>query len=253
MGLTEAMRAVDATVRFEIRRVEGGFAPLPPAPALSGRTRLVDEAGSKAALAAHGMTLPPSGAAASAGEAARLATEVGFPVALKVLDPILAHKTKAGGVALALASAEEVASAWDRMAETFAASGTPLKHALVERMILDRRAELIVGGACIPRFGHALVLGYGGVDAEALDIADTLLLPADERASSRFVDRARAARGLSPEARTRIACAVCAVAAYVDRERSRLLALDINPLILGSNGEVTVADALIQLCEEAPP
>jgi acyl-CoA synthetase (NDP forming) len=63
----------------------------------------------------YGFQLPRSGLATSADEAAALATDIGFPVVLKITSPDLLHKTDAGGVALNLDSPEAVRQAYARI------------------------------------------------------------------------------------------------------------------------------------------
>src|SRR3954454_14787289 len=57
---------------------------------------------------AYGIPVPKAGVASSAEVPAKLATAVGFPVVLKIVSPDLLHKTEAGGVLVALKTAEEV-------------------------------------------------------------------------------------------------------------------------------------------------
>ena len=63
----------------------------------------------------YGFRAPRSVLAKTADEAAKIASEIGFPVALKVASPDILHNTDVGGVALSLASADEVRDAFDRM------------------------------------------------------------------------------------------------------------------------------------------
>jgi acetyltransferase len=64
-----------------------------------------------AVLAAYGITLPPARPATSADEAAALADEIGWPVALKLISPDITHKSDVGGIALNLPDAAAVRGA----------------------------------------------------------------------------------------------------------------------------------------------
>jgi acetyltransferase len=75
-----------------------------------GRERLTDPEG-KALLAAHGVPIVHTHVASNADGAAKLAAEIGYPVALKVLSPDLEHRTEVGGVMLNLENEEEVRAA----------------------------------------------------------------------------------------------------------------------------------------------
>ena len=104
-----------------------------------------------------------------------MAAELGYPVVVKAVGAALAHKSELGAVALGLRDAEAVRAAAARMAHL----GEAL---LVEPMVTDGVAELIVGIVRDPQVGLCLVLGSGGVLVELLADRALLLLPttADE-------------------------------------------------------------------------
>ena len=116
--------------------------------------------------------------------------------------PTLAHKSELGAVALGLRDAEAVRAAAARMAHL----GEAL---LVEPMVTDGVAELIVGIVRDPQVGLCLVLGSGGVLVELLADRALLLLPttADEvRAALLGLKVCAAAAGLSWPAGWRCRC-----------------------------------------------
>ncbi len=63
---------------------------------------------SKQVCDAYGIPVPKEGLATSAPAAATLATEIGYPVVLKIVSKDILHKTEAGGVLTGLATADEV-------------------------------------------------------------------------------------------------------------------------------------------------
>ena len=71
-----------------------------------GRTSLTAPEG-KLVCDAYGIPVPKEGVAASAADAAKLASGMGFPVVLKIVSPEILHKTEAGGVLVGVKSAEE--------------------------------------------------------------------------------------------------------------------------------------------------
>jgi acetyltransferase len=75
-----------------------------------GRERLSDPEG-KALLAAYGIPVVHTHVALSADDAAKLAAEIGYPVALKVLSPDLEHRAEVGGVVLNLENEHELLAA----------------------------------------------------------------------------------------------------------------------------------------------
>src|SRR5215210_4875265 len=62
---------------------------------------------------AYGIAVPQEGVAATAAEAQKLASSMGFPVVMKIVSPDILHKTEAGGVLVGVKSAEEAAASYD--------------------------------------------------------------------------------------------------------------------------------------------
>src|SRR6202046_5778087 len=57
---------------------------------------------------AYGIPVPKEGVATSAAEAAKIATDMGFPVVMKIVSPDILHKTEAGGVVVGVKTSAEV-------------------------------------------------------------------------------------------------------------------------------------------------
>ncbi len=259
-GIDEAVAAFAAAARYgaarsRVRAAPGGPAALhlPALPALPGGRALLGEHASKQLLAAHGLTVPPA-RLADTGAAGAAAAALGFPVALKLAAPALAHKTEAGAVRLELKNELEVSAAIEEMRITLAARTPPVvaESFLIEGMAEAPVAELIVGVTRDPQFGLALVLGAGGVLVEMVRDSATLLLPTDRDAVERALAGLKIAKllaGFRGRAAGDVAAAVdavLAVAAFADGERDRLVELDINPLFVLPVGRGAVAvDALI--------
>ncbi len=132
------------------------------------------EAEAKRLLADAGLGVPDGGAAVDVAGAVDVARSIGFPVVLKLSSPSLLHKTEAGAIALDLRSEEDVRDAAERLLALPAASGATL---LVEKMAGDG-VELIYA---VRRDGvvPALMVGVGGIWAEALDDVALVPLPAN--------------------------------------------------------------------------
>src|SRR5699024_3090979 len=106
--------------------------------------RLLDETEAKQLLAAHGLAAP-EGRVLPAEQVLDAAREMAAPLVLKAVHPLLAHKTEAGAVTLGLRSQAEVEAALTEMRGRLA--GTPASDArfLLEPMIEDTVAEVILG------------------------------------------------------------------------------------------------------------
>jgi len=237
-GITEAVEAMETAARIGLDRPAQDPLLLPPA---GGADRTLAEAEAKAALTAHGLRVPRSARAASPEAAAAAAQGIGFPVALK--GEGIAHKTEAGAVALNLGSAAEVEAA---------ARAMPAASFLVEEMIAESVAELLIGVVADPAHGYVLTLGAGGVLTEVLNDTVSLLLPARREDIRTALEALRMApllagyRGRPAADIEAVTDAVLAVQAYVAAERP--LEVEINPLLCGPRGAVA-ADALIRTGE----
>jgi succinyl-CoA synthetase beta subunit len=213
-----------------------------------GATRTVFEAEAKAALAEFGVTVPDGRAVQSSEQAVAAAEALGYPVAVKALG--LAHKSEAGAVRLNLAGAAEVWSA----AEALAGLGTGL---LVERMVTDAVAELLIGVSRDPQFGLLMTVAAGGVLVELLGDSASLLLPADADdmrnalLSLKLAPLMQCFRGRPIADLDAAITAMQAVAAFAEAHADSLQELDVNPLLVRSHGQGAVAaDALIRLRNE---
>ncbi|SDF93120.1 acetyl-CoA synthetase [Limimonas halophila] len=211
--------------------------------------RLVDEGESKRRLAAHGLSVP-DGRCVGLGDVGQAAEAVGFPVVLKAVG--LAHKTDAGAVALNLQSAEAVRAAADAIADRLAAGDAAPDRWLVETMVPDAVAELIVGVTRDDTVGPVLVVGDGGVFAELIGRTRTLLLPTTEarvREAITGLTTGRRLLGQRGDAGGDLDAAVAAcmaVARYVEANADSLAEIDVNPLLVRPPGRGAVAaDALI--------
>jgi acyl-CoA synthetase (NDP forming) len=242
MGLEECLTAAAASAN-----VYQGWNSPPAAPVIlptthaKGDSIVLDEAASKAALASHGLCVPPSRTAKTTDGAAQAATAIGFPVVLKGLG--VAHKTEAGAVKLGLSSATDV--------QTSAMLMQNAQGFLIEGMIEDSVTELIVGAVRDPVYGFALTIGAGGILTELLEDSITLLAPAFEADIQRALSKLKVYRILSgyrgkPAADIEVlVAAIMAIQGFVAAESHRLEELDVNPLIVTPT-EVIAADALIR-------
>ena len=209
-------------------------------PGIDRDAELVDEQSAKLALAAHGLTIPPSVVVTDRSTAGQAAADIGFPVALKTLG--LAHKTGANGLALGLNTRAEVEIAAPRLADG------PL---LVERMVAGTLVEVLVGVTRDPAHGFVLTLGAGGTMTDVLRDRASMLIPATHaEVTARLKDLNIAPllegfRGNPPVDLDALLAAIDAVQAYVLANAERVEEVEINPLICTQDNAIA-ADALIR-------
>jgi acyl-CoA synthetase (NDP forming) len=204
-GAAERLRAAGAHVFPEYGRVvallaalgrsRGGVTPVAAQAAEvslpAGRDgQVISEHECHAILAAANLPVPAGRLALADGDAARMAEQIGFPVALKGLSPQVTHRAAAGLLALGLRDAAEVAAADARLRARAAASGVTLDGLYVQRM---HRAglEVLVSAFRDPIFGPVISVGAGGALTEALDDVALARAPLDEAGAAALLGRLR--------------------------------------------------------------
>jgi acyl-CoA synthetase (NDP forming) len=256
-GLDDALAAIAAAGNYySLRRAvltdsENRELPAPPPEPRS--VIQLDEAEGKAALAGCGLTIPKC-VTGSAGQVIAQAETLGFPLAVKLISPDLAHKNHAGAVHLNVGSKPALEEAIEAIGMSVRDydPALPVDRFLIERMVPSPRAEFIVGVSYKLGLGHALVIGRGGTAVEELKDYATLLLPAghaqieDALASLKISGKLR----LSETERTTLVTQIQAIAAFAEQHRSCLVELDVNPIILDTAGRATAVDALLRLAQE---
>jgi acetyl-CoA synthetase len=212
---------------------------LPPSPQGKATVQTLTELQGKIELAAFGLTIP-RGRIVPAGAVAHTAAELGFPVVIKAASANLEHKTEVGGVALNIRSTAEAAAAAERLAKL-----SPTL--LVEEMFTDGVAEILVGIIHDAQFGQVLVLGAGGVFAEIMADSVSLLPPWTQGRIAAGLRRLTIAklfggyRGKPAADVDALIAAVLSVARYAAANVSRLVELDVNPIIVRPAGRGAVA------------
>jgi acetate---CoA ligase (ADP-forming) len=219
----------------------------PPLPALHGT---LTEHVSKSYLAACGLKMAKGRLAQSLAEANAIAAEIGFPVALKLQSAALAHKSDAGGVILHIGDTPLLEAAWAQLERVAQARRLSVEGVLVEQMG-KHGVETIVGARRDPNWGPVMLVGLGGIWAEALSDVRILPVGLDEAEIVEEIRRLRGAklldgmRGRPPADIEALAHAVSLIGSVV-AARPEITEIDINPLTVYAAGEGTLAlDALI--------
>jgi len=199
------------------------------------------------AVAGGGAPAPAGGVSLTVEEVGAAAAELGFPVAMKAAGAHLEHKSDVGGVILNVRSTAEAAVAATRLAAL-----SP--SLLVEQMCSDGVAEVLIGVTVDAQFGQVLVLGAGGVLTELMADSVSLLPPWTREAIAEGLQRLgifkllTGYRGKPAGDIEALIDAVSSVARYAEAHLSRLVELDVNPVIVRPAGRGAVAvDALIRL------
>jgi acetate---CoA ligase (ADP-forming) subunit beta len=209
----------------------------------------LSEADSKELLATFGVPFPTERVVSTADAAVDAAGEIGFPAVVKLGGDGIAHKTERGLVRLGLGSAEQVAAA----AAELLAAATPDDgevHLLVAPMLRATR-ELIAGLHDDDQFGMTVMLGVGGILAEAVADVSFRLVPIDRIDAEDMIDDLDLQSLLGPFRgepavdRAAVAEALLGLSAAAT-ERDDIASADLNPLLV-VDGRPVAVDALVEV------
>lgn len=212
---------------------------------------LLTEAESKDLLAAYGIPVNNLEIAENPEDAAAIAARMGFPVALKILSPDIAHKTDAGGVALNIPDASGVRDGFARiMAAVRAARPEARINGIsVQKMLPRADFELIIGSKRDRDFGPVILFGTGGVLTEVFQDRAIALPPINRLLARRLMEETKISRALTgyrnlPAADIPRLEEVLIRLSQLLTDFSEIAEIDINPIMIGAFGMVA-ADARV--------
>lgn len=209
----------------------------------------LSEAESKQLLSRYGLTFANERVAVDAEGVVAAATALGFPVALKASGPTIAHKTERGLVHLGLGSADAVLRAVEDIRGKIRPEDGEVQY-LVAPMISGNR-ELIVGLVRDPTFGPVVMVGVGGILAEALADVAFLRVPFGPDDLNRAIERMSlkalfgAYRGDAATDRTALYLLLAGLADLAV-DRPDIVSVDVNPVIVTRDGRLVAVDALVE-------
>jgi len=149
-------------------------------------------------LSAMRLPVQPGGVARTADEAAALAKQAGYPVAVKLASHQIVHKTEIGGVQLNLASEEAVRKAFDSMRTRLIETNQldAMEGVLVQPMV-TRGVEVMIGVTDDPLFGPLIAFGLGGIHVEIFGDVQFRIIPLTDRDAAEMVRGVKAYRLLT--------------------------------------------------------
>ncbi|NLA34834.1 MAG: carboxylate--amine ligase [Actinobacteria bacterium] len=218
-------------------------------PSTDSRTRTLSEADSKRFLEPFGLPIAPERVVSTPAAAAGAAAEVGFPVVAKLCGDNIAHKTERGLVRLNLRDAASV----DAASRELLAAARPEDGdvgVLIAPMVSGTR-EFIAGLTLDPQFGMTVMVGVGGVLAEAIADVSIALVPITAAEAHSMIDALDSQALLGPfrgePAVDRGALAATLLAlSDAASAHAELVSVDLNPLIIADGAPVAV-DALVEV------
>jgi acetyltransferase len=222
--------------------------------ALQNRRSLLNEAEAKSVLAAYGIPVVATRIATTVEAAVELAQQVGFPAVLKVLSPDINHKSDVGGVALNLASTQDVRTAAQNMVARMAElrPEASLAGFTVQAMISRPGAhELILGVASDATFGPIILFGQGGTATQLINDRSVSLPPLNLALAHSLVASTRVFKLLQgyrdqPPADLPGLYLILVKLSQLVIDIPEIIELDINPLLLDEHGAIAL-DARISI------
>ena len=210
----------------------------------------LSESDSKSLLASYGVPFAPERKVSTPNEAAAAASSLGFPVVVKLGGDKIAHKTERGLVRLRLSDEPAVLNAAQELLDAAMPDDGEV-HLLVAPMISGTR-ELIAGLLVDPQFGPTLMVGVGGVMAEVIKDVAFRPAPVDEAMARQMISSLRMQeflqefRGESAVNIEQLVKTIVGLSNFAE-ERQDVISVDINPLIVRSNGDLVAVDALVEI------
>jgi acetyl coenzyme A synthetase (ADP forming)-like protein len=208
----------------------------------------IGDAEARAILNAYGIPSPKSELAETAEQAVDIARNMGYPVVLKIASPDILHKTDVGGVKVGLASPEDVRDAFDLImyrAQRYLPSAQ-LWGCNVQEMAPPGGLEILIGMNRDPQFGPLVTFGLGGIYVEALKDVSFRIAPFSKHEAAEMTKEIRSRalldgiRGNSPADKESIMDILLRVGQLV-QDFPELVELDINPLVVYSQGQGSIA------------
>jgi acetyltransferase len=214
---------------------------------------LLNELESKQLLSLYEIPIVDTRFAASEDAAVKLASEIGFPVVLKVVAKTITHKSDVGGVKLNLQDEAAVRSAYRAIQSSVAEKAGPHQFSgvTVQPMVKLDGYELILGSIADPQFGPVILFGSGGQLVEVYRDRALALPPLNTTLAQRMMEQTRvftALKGVRGRKPVNMAALEHLLVRFsrVVLEQPWIAEIDINPL-LASPDRLVALDARIVL------
>jgi acyl-CoA synthetase (NDP forming) len=234
-GIEEAISAAEAAAIKPPKLIKPILKPL-----CSKKNQLIPEGRAKEILSRYGLAVPKSTRAKTPNQAANKSSEIGFPLVLK--GEGFAHKTEANAVVLNILNKEQVIKEATHIGST---------SFLLEEMITDNIAELLVGVVRDPAHGFILSIAAGGTFTELIKDTTSLIIPIEKDEILKALEKLRiyslinGYRGNSKANLDAIIDAIISIQNFVIDNSKSIEEIEVNPLICGREKAIA-ADLLLR-------
>ncbi|MBW8903082.1 MAG: acetate--CoA ligase family protein [Bradyrhizobium sp.] len=208
---------------------------------------------------AYGIPVPKEGVAKSAAEAAKIATDMGFPVVMKIVSPDILHKTEAGGVIVGVKTAGDAEKSYSTIlanAKKYK-SDAKIEGIQVQQMLLGGQ-EVIIGAVTDGSFGKLVAFGLGRVLVEVLKDITFRLAPATKQDALSMLDGIQAhemlkgVRGSDPVNRDAITDIIVNVSRLIS-DFPEIAEMDLNPVFATKTNSIAADVRIVVDFAPKPP
>jgi acetyltransferase len=204
---------------------------------------VLTELESKQILSYYGIPTVETRVAKNEDEAVKHASEIGYPVVLKVFSETITHKTDVGGVKLNLQDERSVRSAFGTIKSSATEKAGPDQFlgVTVQPMVRMEGYELILGSSVDPQFGPVILFGSGGHFVEVYRDHAVALPPLNSTLAQRLMEQTHVFKALKG-VRGRLPVDLVALEKLVVRfsqlvvEQAWIAEIDLNPLLASAEG-----------------
>ncbi len=212
---------------------------------------ILNEAEAKTFLEYYNFPVVKTKTARSVDEAATIASQLGYPIVIKILSPQIVHKTEAGGVILDINNENELREAYDRIMRKAKEynSNADILGVTVQRMIKQKGYEVIIGSKTDPLFGPVILFGMGGIGVELFKDFSIGLPPLNQTLVRRIMEETKVYQLLRgyrnvPPANIKLLEEIMVLFSQMLVDFPQLKEVDINPLFINEK-EAFAFDARI--------
>jgi acetate---CoA ligase (ADP-forming) len=213
----------------------------------AGKTTNLGEAYIRPLLGAYKIPIIPGKEAHSAGEAALVASKIGYPVVMKIISPEILHKSDAGGIKLNVKDEEGVKLAYEAIMQNCSIyrPDAKLEGVLVESMA-PKGQEVIVGMKRDPQFGSLIMFGLGGIYVELFGDVAFRIAPMTQGDAKNMIFETKAGkllggmRGQKPADMDGVVDCILRLS-QIAIDFPEIEELEINPLLVLEKGQGVVA------------
>ena len=197
--------------------------------------------------------------AKSVEQASMIASEIGYPVVLKIASQDVIHKTDVGGVVTGVDSPQTLREQYQTLMDRVrkAKPDARIDGIYVQKMAKQIDYELILGAKKDNDFGAVILFGMGGIGVELLKDVSIGLPPLNQILARRVMEETKIYRALSKGLRNKPPIDMRSLEQVMVRFSNMIVdfpeiaEMDINPLVV-SNGGLHVLDARIIIDPRVP-